>query len=226
MQINYPKLIINLTKNFIFILLCKIIECKYILLNTKNSAIWHILHNLFMINQLIEYPLIIITHIVFILYIIDKKKNKIKNLLFLISVPLILLSIKHIIKKNIFILRPYNFLYSNQKNIIFFNTNKTLTHYSFNNLHVPIWLKKCWKEKNDSSFPSGHAILMFFWLTIIIKQKNTNYIFYITSICLCMLIIINRIIFYLHQSRDILTSYLINKIIIYIIKKYFKISKF
>ncbi len=167
-----------------------------------NKNYWNIIYILYIINKLIEFPLVLITHIIFIYIYINniKIKNKFKIILLLILIPLLSLLIKKIIKKIIFIERPYLNILNNIKK------NKIKKKY----YKIPIWLKKNWKNKKDSSFPSGHTIFSNFWI-ILFKKKKKIYINIINNIL--KIIIISRILLYLHRLEDIIFSLIINYII-------------
>ncbi len=172
-----------------------------------NVNYWNILYILLIINKLIEFPLILLIHCIFIyIYLkINKKKNILKIILILTILPLLSLTIKKIIKNNLFIYRPYNNILKKKK------INK----------YIPLWIKKYWKKKKDSSFPSGHTIYANFWIIIYKKKKNIWFIKYI--IIILKLIIISRILLYLHRITDIIFSILINVIIKNITFKYIKL---
>ncbi len=174
---------------------------KNILLNL-NYYQWYIIYILFIINKIIEFPIILITHNLYtIIYIYITKKKKIRNIILLNIIPLIGLLIKKIIKNYFFIERPYNNIINNN-NII----NK-----------IPLWLIKYWNEKKDSSFPSGHSIYSSFWILLFWKYKKKIYIK--INIIILIIIMISRIILYVHRIQDILFSILIT----FIVKKIFKI---
>ncbi len=157
---------------------------------------WNILYYIYIINKLIEFPIIFITHIILLLiYINNKKKNKIKYLIILTTIPIILLIIKKIIKNIIFIKRPYNLLIKKK------------------NINIPNWLINYWKNKNDSSFPSGHTIYSIFWILNFYKKKT---IYKYIIIFIFTLIIISRILLYLHNIQDIIFSIIINILFKYI----------
>ncbi len=178
----------------------KIIELL-IIFNNKNIIYWKILYVFFLINKLIEFPLIIITYIMLIY--IYKKINNIKNIksVILLSTSILLISliIKEIIKKIIFIPRPYIYI-----------LNQT------NRYNIPQWIINQWEKKNNSSFPSGHTIFTSYW--IILFWKNKNKIHYII-ILLLMILTLSRICLWLHRSNELIFSFIINNISIYIINK-------
>ncbi len=167
-----------------------------------NKNYWNIIYILYIINKLIEFPLIITTYIIFIyIYIKNKKiKNKFKKILLLIIISLLSLIIKKIIKKIIFIKRPYFNILNNIKK------NKIKKKY----YKIPIWLKNNWKNKKDSSFPSGHTVFSIFWITSF-KKKKIKYINFINNIL--KIIILSRLLLYLHRLEDIIFSLVINYII-------------
>ncbi len=166
----------------------------------KNIFIWKILYISFLINKIIELPIIIITHIILI-YIYIKIYN-IKNIIILSCIILsISLITKKIIKKNLFILRPYN-IYIEKNN---------------NKKYIPKWIINQWKKKNNSSFPSGHTLFTSYWIITFWKKKKKK----INKIIILILILLtlNRIILFLHRSYEIIFSFIINIFLIYIIKK-------
>ncbi len=174
---------------------------KNLLLNLNQYQLY-IIYILIIINKIIEFPIILITHNIYtIIYIYNKKKNKFKNILLLNIVILICLLIKKIIKNYFFIERPYNEIIKNN-NII----NK-----------IPYWLIKYWNKKKDSSFPSGHSIYSSFWILYFLKYKKKWYIK--INIIILIIITISRIILYVHRIQDIMFSILIS----FTMKKLFKI---
>ncbi len=178
----------------------KIIELL-IILGNKNIIYWKILYIFFLINKLIEFPLIIVTYIILI-YIYKKINNidDIKSIILLsTSILLISLVIKEIIKKAIFIPRPYIYI---QKHI--------------NQNNIPQWIIHQWEKKNNSSFPSGHTIFTSYW--IILFWKNKKKIHYIV-IFILMILTLSRICLWLHRSNELIFSFIINNISIYIINK-------
>ncbi len=174
-----------------------------------NKTYFNIIYILYIINKIIEFPLVIITHIIFIYIYIKNKKNKIKKkkILSLIIIPLISLLIKNIIKKTIFIKRPYiNILNKIKKKKI----------------KIPFWLRNNWKNRKDSSFPSGHTIFCSFWI-ILFKNKKKWYLNIINNIL--KIIIISRLLLYLHKLQDIIFSLILNFFINKIFLLYFKDKK-
>ncbi len=177
------------------------------ILKFLNKIYLKIIYILYIINKIIEFPLVIITHIIFIYIYIKNKKNKIKKIISLIIIPLISLLIKKIIKKIIFIKRPYiNILNKIKKKKI----------------KIPLWLKNNWKNKKDSSFPSGHTIFCNFWI-ILFKNKKKWYLNIINNIL--KIIIISRLLLYLHKLQDIIFSLILNFFINKIFLLYFKNKK-
>ncbi len=174
---------------------------EYILIYI-NKSYWNIMYILYLINKIIEFPIIIITYIIlFYIYIKNiKKSNKFKIILLINLTLLISLIIKEIIKKIIFIKRPYIYL------IYKIKKDKTVKKY----YKIPLWLKKNWISKKNSSFPSGHTIFSIFWIKLY-KKKKIWYINIIKNIF--KLIIISRILLYLHTIEDIIFSIILNTII-------------
>ncbi len=181
------------------LLIFKIIEFFTKIIN-KNKLYWNIIYIFFLINKLIEFPWIIITYI--ILIYIYKKIYKVKNIIYLIIISISILSIsliiKEIIKKNIYIPRPY------------INIQK------INNKNIPKWIINQWKQKNNSSLPSGHTIFTSYWINIFWKnKKKINYLI----ILILIIITLSRIFLWLHRSNELIFSFIINNISIYIINK-------
>ncbi len=213
---NYKHIKLIFKNLFLFFLLNILENYIFFLKNYKHYNQWNILYCLYILNNIMEYPLIIIIHIYLCFNIIKIKKikkNKIKYIFIYTLIPLIGLFLKIIIKKKLHLLRPYIHINNIKKyNCLLEN---------FNYLNIPIWLKKYWKTKNDHSFPSGHSIFINNWLIIFQKHIKQKYIYFIIYIIL-FIILISRIILHLHNSKDILGGYIINKIMIFII---FRISK-
>lgn len=176
-----------------------------------NKNYWNVIYILYLTNKIIEFPIIIITHIILLyIYIKNiKSNNKFKIILLFNLILLISLIIKEIIKKIIFIKRPYIYIIHKIKN------NKIKKKY----YKIPLWLKKNWKNKKNSSFPSGHTIFSIFWIKLY-KKKNIWYIYIIKNIF--KIIIVSRILLYLHTIEDIIFSIILNiiikKTIYYILK--------
>ncbi len=195
----------NILKISIFFRIIEIITK----LNNTNIIYWKILYIFFIINKLIEYPYIIITHIILI-YIYKKIYNisNIKNIVFM-SCSILLLSLitKEIIKKNIYISRPYKSI----------NIKKQI-----NKKNIPKWIMDQWKYKNSSSFPSGHTIFTSYWIMLFWKKKKKN------SIIILLLTVLTstRIFLLLHRSQEIIFSFIINNISKYIINKTLFIYKY
>ncbi len=187
-----------------------------IIYNT-NIFFFKILYIFFYINKLIEFPLIFITYIIIICIYI--RSYNIKNIIYIIfisaSILLISLTIKKIIKNNIFIKRPYNFFFIKKK-IYKNNINKK-------KIYIPKWLIKQWKEKKNSSFPSGHTLFTSYWIIKLWKKKRKT----INNIIIFFLIILtlNRIWLLLHRSNELIFSFILNIILINIINKIFKYIK-
>ncbi len=176
---------------------------KNIIIINLLKIYWKNMYLIYLINNLIKYPYIIILHFFFIyIYIKQKKKIKYYKIINFILIPLLLIIFKKIIKNIFYINRPYKYIII-KKNML---------------IKYPKWLINFWKKKNDSSFPSGHTMFSFFWIMIFFKKKKILYIKII--IILLILIIISRILLYFHNIEDILFSILINllfkKILFYI----------
>ncbi len=204
----YIKKILNI---LIFLILIKIY--KYIFFNNINIIYyWKILFYIHLINKFIEFPLIFITYILLNIYIFfnTKKKKNINTLILLTIIQILSLITKYYIKKIFFIKRPYKII----KNIMI----------KKNNITIPYWLINNWKKKNDSSFPSGHTIFSSFWIIFFLKQNK--YIHNKIIIYILKIIIISRILFYLHRIEDIIISILINILFINITKYLKKKIKF
>ncbi len=153
---------------------------------------WITMYLIYLINKFIEYPYIFITHLILIYLYIKIYNKKKKKIIKLITIPLILIIFKKIIKNILFINRPY----------------KKILNYEKILIYIPIWLIKYWNNKIDSSFPSGHTIYSFFW---ILNFKNKIYKWYIKLILILLLIIItSRMLLFLHNIEDIIFSILVN----------------
>ncbi len=197
--INIKKYIKNIIYIILFIYLIKI--KKEFFLTQNINLYWNLLNIIYFVNKLIKIPLILVIHIFLIIYLIYISKEK-KYIILIITtiVPFMLITTKKYIKKYTYIKRPYTY--------INFKTNKIFKNY------IPIWLKKKWKNKTDSSFPSGHTMFAYFWIKVLSKKKKNNKII----IYLFKIIILSRILFYLHRIEDVIFSIILNNIYIYIIK--------
>ncbi len=179
-------------------------------INNINIIYWKILYIFFLINKIIEYPYIIITYI--ILIYIYKKIHNISNIIYiiLISSSILLLSLitKEIIKKIIYIPRPY----------------KTISKkIKINQKNIPKWIINQWKIKKSSSLPSGHTIFTSYWIILFWKKKKKiNYLIILILIILTS----SRIFLLLHRSQEIILSFIINYISIYIINKIISFNKY
>ncbi len=195
-----------LKNNFKFKDLIKILfifKITEIILKWNNINIWNILYIFYLINKIIEFPWIIITYIILIC-IYKKIYNKKKIIyIIIISCNILIISLisKKIIKKSIFISRPY------------FNYIKK----NYNQKIIPKWIINQWKKKKNSSFPSGHTLFTSYWIITFWKKEKKK----INKIIIIILIIItlSRLFLILHRSYELIFSFIINKIIIYNIKK-------
>ncbi len=187
-------------KNLIKILF--ILKITEIIFTANNINILKNLNILVFLNKIIEFPWIIITYLTLIY--IYKKIYNVKNILYIIciscSILFISLLTKEIIKKYIFISRPY------------VNIKKK---YDIKN--IPKWIIYQWKKKTNSSFPSGHTLFTSYWIITFWKKKMKK--INIIIIIILLILTLNRLIFLLHRSYELIFSFIINKIIIYNIQK-------
>ncbi len=192
----------NKTLKIILIyLLLKYLENKFIFPENENNYKWKILYFLYKLNFITDFPVIFITHLLLTFFYIKKLKKKLNKKIFLIFLilPIIFFLIKYFLKNIFSIPRPYHqYLLQN--------------HYKIINL--PHWIINYWKKNDNYSFPSGHTIFISYWFFLLkkklIKTKLLNIIFNF----LFFLIIISRILLYLHKSEDIIFSILINYFIL------------